>query len=295
MGLFGYGVSLVLFVVAMRGLGSARAGAYFSAAPFLGAGFAVQSLHPPVSVSFWLAAALMAAGIWLHLTEDHEHEHLHEDLPHAHPHTHDLHHQHGHALPGTAPSHTSTNMTIRHCATVTHTIRICITGIGIERSLRRAVWTTISAYGAIAAYTTDIREIHNMNKKLQLTGLCPCLRAVAGRNRCVRRQYAAVEDEDLQRRMRPRKSLRGDDRKAYMKTCLSAKPAAAASTGNSQQQKMKTCNADATAQKLTGADRKTYMKTCLSAAPADAVFDVGTAAPPTSQRRHPTSGSRAVK
>jgi hypothetical protein len=33
---------------------------------------------------------------------------------------------------------------------------------------------------------------------------------------------------------------------------------------NSQQQKMKTCNADATSKKLTGDDRKAYMKTCLS-------------------------------
>jgi hypothetical protein len=60
------------------------------------------------------------------------------------------------------------------------------------------------------------------------------------------------------------KNLTGDDRKAYMKTCLSAKPAASATSGNSQQQKMKSCNADATAKSLTGDDRKAYMKTCLS-------------------------------
>jgi psiF repeat len=65
------------------------------------------------------------------------------------------------------------------------------------------------------------------------------------------------------------KSLAGDDRKTYMKTCLSATPPAA-STGNSQQQKMKTCNADAKAKSLKGDDRKAYMKTCLSSAPADA-------------------------
>lgn len=58
------------------------------------------------------------------------------------------------------------------------------------------------------------------------------------------------------------KGLSGDDRKAFMKTCLSATPAAA--SGNSQQQKMKTCNADATAKGLKGDDRKAYMKTCLS-------------------------------
>jgi hypothetical protein len=61
------------------------------------------------------------------------------------------------------------------------------------------------------------------------------------------------------------KSLSGDDRKAFMKTCLSATPPAAALTGNSQQQKMKTCNADAKTKALTGDDRKAFMKTCLSA------------------------------
>jgi hypothetical protein len=60
------------------------------------------------------------------------------------------------------------------------------------------------------------------------------------------------------------KGLTGDDRKAYMKTCLSA-TATPAPSGNSQQQKMKTCNADATSKGLKGDDRKAYMKTCLSA------------------------------
>jgi hypothetical protein len=59
--------------------------------------------------------------------------------------------------------------------------------------------------------------------------------------------------------------LSSADRKTYLKTCLSATPAAPAATKtNSQQNKMKTCNADATAQKLSSADRKTYLKTCLS-------------------------------
>ena len=57
-------------------------------------------------------------------------------------------------------------------------------------------------------------------------------------------------------------SLSGDDRKSFMKTCLSTQPAASPKL-NSQQQKMKQCNADAKTQKLTGADRKTFMSTCL--------------------------------
>src|ERR1700730_8597167 len=57
-------------------------------------------------------------------------------------------------------------------------------------------------------------------------------------------------------------SLSGDARKSFMKTCLSAQPAAEPKL-NSQQQKMKQCNADAKAKGLTGADRKTFMSTCL--------------------------------
>jgi drug/metabolite transporter (DMT)-like permease len=95
-GFLGYGISLVLFVVALRGLGSARAGAYFSTAPFVGAAIAIAVFGEPVSWPFWAAAALMAGGVWLHLTEVHEHEHVHEPLTHAHAHRHDAHHQHLH-------------------------------------------------------------------------------------------------------------------------------------------------------------------------------------------------------
>lgn len=98
-GLLGYGVSLVLFVLALRGLGSARTGAYFSTAPFLGAAIAILVLGEPVTATFWVAAALMAVGVWIHLTEHHAHEHQHEALAHAHPHVHDDHHQHSHDFP----------------------------------------------------------------------------------------------------------------------------------------------------------------------------------------------------
>jgi drug/metabolite transporter (DMT)-like permease len=83
-GFVGYGVSLVLFVLALRGLGSARTGAYFSIAPFVGAAIAIIAFGEPVAWPFWLAAALMAAGVWLHLSEVHEHEHVHEPLTHTH-------------------------------------------------------------------------------------------------------------------------------------------------------------------------------------------------------------------
>ncbi|MEW9571609.1 EamA family transporter [Rhodanobacter sp. Si-c] len=95
-GLLGYGVSLVLFVLALRGLGAARAGAYFSTAPFLGAVIAIIALGDRATPVFWLAAVLMGAGVWLHLTERHEHLHTHEALTHTHRHVHDEHHQHTH-------------------------------------------------------------------------------------------------------------------------------------------------------------------------------------------------------
>ncbi len=56
-------------------------------------------------------------------------------------------------------------------------------------------------------------------------------------------------------------SMKGDERKAFMKQCLSAKPVSA--PANSQQTKMKTCNADAAGKK--GEERKAFMKQCLSA------------------------------
>ena len=62
------------------------------------------------------------------------------------------------------------------------------------------------------------------------------------------------------------KDLKGDERKAFMKECLSAKPAAAAAAEDgktAQQTKMKTCNADAKGKK--GDERKAFMKECLSA------------------------------
>lgn len=98
-GFLGYGLSLALFVLALRHLGTARTGAYFSTAPFLGALAAVAFLHEPVTVQLVIAGVLMGAGVWLHLTEVHHHEHQHPPAEHSHPHVHDAHHRHEH-VPG---------------------------------------------------------------------------------------------------------------------------------------------------------------------------------------------------
>jgi len=95
-GLLGYGISLVLFVMALRVLGAARTGAYFSTAPFIGAGLSFALPGEVPDALFWTAAALIAAGVTLHLLERHQHLHSHESLTHNHVHSHDEHHRHRH-------------------------------------------------------------------------------------------------------------------------------------------------------------------------------------------------------
>lgn len=86
----------MLFVLALRGLGTARTGGYFSVAPFVGAAVAIGVLGEAATQAFWLAATLMAVGVWLHLTEHHAHFHTHDAAAHEHSHSHDEHHQHAH-------------------------------------------------------------------------------------------------------------------------------------------------------------------------------------------------------
>ena len=95
-GLLGYGVSLTLFVLALRELGAARTGAYFSTAPFAGIALAMAALGEAPGATFWMALPLVGAGVWLHVSERHVHEHAHEAMAHAHGHRHDEHHRHGH-------------------------------------------------------------------------------------------------------------------------------------------------------------------------------------------------------
>jgi drug/metabolite transporter (DMT)-like permease len=116
-GFLGYGVSLALFVLALRQLGAARTGAYFSTAPFLGAVAAILFLREPLTLQLVVAGLLMGVGVWLHLTEHHDHEHEHEPMEHTHAHVHDAHHQHEHAPedpPGEPHSHAHRHARTRH-------------------------------------------------------------------------------------------------------------------------------------------------------------------------------------
>lgn len=99
LGFLSYGLSLVLFVVALRHLGTARTGAYFSIAPFVGALLAVPLLGEAVTARLIAAGALMGLGVWLHVSERHDHMHIHETIEHEHWHNHDMHHAHAHDTP----------------------------------------------------------------------------------------------------------------------------------------------------------------------------------------------------
>jgi drug/metabolite transporter (DMT)-like permease len=116
LGFVAYGVSLALFVTGLRHLGTARTGAYFSVAPFFGAGVAL-ALGEAVTVPLLVAGALMAFGVWLHLTERHEHTHGHETRSHTHVHVHDAHHRHDHDFvwSGAEPhEHAHMHVPLRH-------------------------------------------------------------------------------------------------------------------------------------------------------------------------------------
>ena len=92
-----YGVSLTLFVLALRHLGASRTGAYFSVAPFVGSAISVVFFAEPVGWPLGLAVVLMGLGVWLHLTENHQHLHTHVALVHTHEHNHAHNHAHTHA------------------------------------------------------------------------------------------------------------------------------------------------------------------------------------------------------
>jgi drug/metabolite transporter (DMT)-like permease len=96
LGLLSYGISLVLFIYALRHIGSARTAAHFSTAPFFGAVLAVVVLGEPLTLPFIIALGLMVIATWLVLRESHQHEHTHHPMTHEHRHVHDAHHQHTH-------------------------------------------------------------------------------------------------------------------------------------------------------------------------------------------------------
>jgi len=98
LGGFSYGISLVFFIKALQGLGSARTGAFFSSAPFVGALISLIILREWIGWVMFPATGLMIIGVWLIGSEKHSHIHLHRTVTHSHSHRHDdMHHQHSHS------------------------------------------------------------------------------------------------------------------------------------------------------------------------------------------------------
>lgn len=98
-------VGFLAYGVGLRHLRTARTGAYFPVAPFFGAVEALAA-GEPLTLQLAVAALLMTAGVWLHLTEQHRHEHAH-----------DAHHQHRHdapVAPGTQYVHCHRHEPLEH-------------------------------------------------------------------------------------------------------------------------------------------------------------------------------------
>lgn len=117
LGFGSYGMSLALFVRALRLLGTARTSAYFSTAPFAGAILSLLFPGERPSGRLGIAGLLMGVGAWLHLAERHSHVHTHEPMEHTHAHRHDEHHRHAHSPsdpPGEPHSHSHRHEPMTH-------------------------------------------------------------------------------------------------------------------------------------------------------------------------------------
>jgi len=114
-GFLGYGVSIVLHMLAIRELGAARQGALFASAPFAGALAALPILGERLSARAALAGAVMALGVAAILRTRHAHLHTHAPMEHEHVHVHDAHHQHAHDGPvEEPPSHPHAHEPLTH-------------------------------------------------------------------------------------------------------------------------------------------------------------------------------------
>jgi hypothetical protein len=131
LGFVGYGLSLTLFVLALRNLGTARTGAYFSLAPFIGAALAV-ALGAPLTPTLIIASLFMGAGVWLHITESHAHVHRHLPVEHEHSHIHDSHHHNPHPGDWKGEERILICVHTQRSNMHTRTTRMCITGTSIR-------------------------------------------------------------------------------------------------------------------------------------------------------------------
>ncbi len=97
LGSLSYGMSIFLFIHALRGLGAARTSALFSTAPLAGMALSLLLFREFPGGLFVIGLPLMMIGTLVLVSEEHEHHHVHETLMHEHAHTHDDgHHEHAH-------------------------------------------------------------------------------------------------------------------------------------------------------------------------------------------------------
>jgi len=110
LGAFSYGLSLVFFIQALKGLGASRTGIFYSFGPFIGAIASIIILKEWLGWVMIPAIALMILGVWLITHEKHAHQHYHQPITHTHSHRHDdSHHAHEHPEP-VLGSHTHTHV-----------------------------------------------------------------------------------------------------------------------------------------------------------------------------------------
>lgn len=105
-GMFCYGLSIVLYITASHWLGATRSQILFSSAPFFGAFFSVALLSEQLSWIQASAAMILAVSIVSIILQKHTHIHRHEETEHVHWHRHDgYHHDHEHLFPVTSGGH----------------------------------------------------------------------------------------------------------------------------------------------------------------------------------------------
>lgn len=97
LGFVSYGLSILFYVFAQRGLGAVRTSIYYSIAPFIGVILSWIVLRESISYSFLIALFIMIAATYLMMKEKHSHMHVHEVITHEHKHSHSgRHHNHEH-------------------------------------------------------------------------------------------------------------------------------------------------------------------------------------------------------
>jgi len=94
LGFVSYGLSTMLFIYSMRGLGAARTSALYGTAPLAGVLLSFIIFRDPITLPFIFAAALMATGALMLANEEHAHFHIHMPVVHEHRHRHDEFHEH---------------------------------------------------------------------------------------------------------------------------------------------------------------------------------------------------------